>query len=231
MPHPFDLPADVAERIRGRRGRLHVFDSLDPARTALLVVDLQTAFLDPAIAGSVAMAREIVPAVNRMAAGLRAAGGKVVWVVSTYGPDPADRWGNLFDHLFGPERAKSFRDGLTLGAPGHALWPELERRPEDLEAHKNRFGAFLGSRGRLEATLRAAGIDSVLVAGTITNVCCDCTAREAASLDFKTVMLSDANAGRTDREHNAALANFLDTMGDVRSVDDALGLLGVAKAA
>lgn len=231
MPHPFDLPPDLAERIRRRRGRLHVFDRLEAARTALLVVDLQVAFMDPALPGSVAMAREIVPAVNRMAAGLRAAGGRVVWVRSTYGPDPADRWSNLFDHMFGPERAKSFRDGLTLGAPGHALWPELQRRPEDAELHKNRFGAFLGSRGRLEEMLRQDGIDTVLVAGTITNVCCDCTAREAAALDFRTVMLSDANAGRTDREHNAALANFLDTMGDVRTVDATLGLLGVARAA
>lgn len=228
MPHPFELPPDVAERIMGRRNRLSVFDSLDPAHTALLVVDLQVAFMDPAIRGSVAMAREIVPVVNRLARGLRDAGGRVVWIVSTYGPDEKDRWGNLFDHLLGPEQAKRFRDGLTEGTPGHAVWPELERRPEDLTIAKNRFGAFIGSRGRLETALREAGIDTVLVTGTITNVCCDCTAREAAALDFKTVMVSDANAGRCDREHNAALANFLDTMGDVRTADEVLEMLGVA---
>ncbi|MFC3229516.1 isochorismatase family protein [Marinibaculum pumilum] len=227
MPHPFELPQDVADRIIGRRGRLNVYDRLEPAKTALLVVDLQVAFLDPGAdgTGGVAMAREIVPDVNRLASALRAAGGRVVWIVSTYGPDPDDRWTNLFDHMLGPERAKSFRDGLTMGAAGHRIWPELERLPEDWEVSKNRFGAFLGSRGRLERQLRDAGIDTVLVAGTITNVCCDCTAREAAALDFKTVFVADANAGRSDREHNAALANFLDTMGDVRNVDEVIEML------
>ncbi len=225
MPHPFTLPTDVAERILARRGRLTVFDSLVPAQTALLVVDLQVAFMDPEIPGSVAMAREIVPAVNRLAGALRDAGGQVVWIVSTYGPDPDDRWPNLFDHLFGPARAKSFRDSLTLGAASHRIWPALERRATDWELSKNRFGGFLGSQGRLERQLREAGIDTVLIAGTVTNVCCDCTAREAAALDFKTIFVADANAGRTDREHNAALANFLDTMGDVRNVDEVIGML------
>lgn len=230
MPHRFDLPPDVAERIRARRGRLNVFHSLDPARTALLVVDLQTAFLDPEVPGSVAMAREIVPTVNRLAHALREAGGRVVWILSTYGPDPADRWSNLFDNIMGPEAGKRFRAGLTLDAPGHALWPALERQPEDWTCTKNRFGAFLGSRLELERMLRAGGIDTVLVAGTITNVCCDCTAREAAALDFRTIMVADANAGRSDREHGAALATFLDTMGDVRTADEVIAMIAAAGA-
>jgi ureidoacrylate peracid hydrolase len=76
--HKVEIPSWVVERALARRGRLHPFDGLDPARTALVVVDLQNGFMAPGQPAEVVQAREIVPNVNRLAQATRAAGGTVV---------------------------------------------------------------------------------------------------------------------------------------------------------
>ena len=74
----------------------------------------------------------------------------------------------------------------------------------------------------------------MLIAGTLTNVCCESTARDAMLLDYRVVMLSDANATLTDEEHAATLNTFAMFFGDVLSVDEALTRItpaGLAKTA
>ena len=58
-----------------------------------------------------------------------------------------------------------------------------------------------------------------IITGTVTNVCCESSARDAMMLNFKTIMVSDANAAFTDDEHNATLASFYTTFGDVMDTD------------
>ena len=77
------------------------------------------------------------------------------------------------------------------------------------------YSAFIAGASDLEARLRAQGIDTVLIAGTLTNVCCESSARDAMMLNFRTVMVTDANAAMTDAEHNASLINFYLSFGDV----------------
>ncbi|MBM3597412.1 MAG: cysteine hydrolase [Alphaproteobacteria bacterium] len=217
------FPQDVLERVGRWRGRTHPFERLEPKRTALLVVDMQNFFLSPE--SNVSKARQIVPNINRLADALRAAGGHVVWVISTYGPDPKDRWSVLFDHVFSPEHGAAFRAGLTRGADSHGIWPELRRQAGEAVIEKNRFGGFSGSGGRLERELRTKGVDSVLITGTVTNVCCETTAREASMLDFKTVMITDGNAGRTEEADWRTFGLFLQIFGDALSTDQAIGAL------
>jgi ureidoacrylate peracid hydrolase len=81
-----------------------------------------------------------------------------------------------------------------------------------------------GSSG-LDTELRSRGIDTVLITGTATNVCCETSARDAMVLDYRVIMLSDANATWTDEEHAATLNNFLLFFGDVMSTDDAIARL------
>jgi ureidoacrylate peracid hydrolase len=71
----------------------------------------------------------------------------------------------------------------------------------------------------LPQRLRAQGYDTVLIVGTVTNVCCESSARDAMMLNFKTIMVSDANAARTDAEHNATLGSFYAIFGDVMDTD------------
>jgi ureidoacrylate peracid hydrolase len=63
------------------------------------------------------------------------------------------------------------------------------------------------------------------VTGTVTNVCCESTARDAMMLDYRVAMLSDGNASLTDEEHAASLNNFLIFFGDVMTTDEAIGRL------
>ena len=69
------------------------------------------------------------------------------------------------------------------------------------------------------------GLDTVLVTGTVTNVCCESTARDAMMLNFKTVMVTDANAAATDADHNASLIAFYLTFGDIMSTEMLIGCL------
>ena len=218
---PPQIPQRVIDRVLRRRGRLHVYESLDAASTALLVVDLQVHFMREGSPSEMPSARAIVPTVNRLAGTLRARGGHVVWMVSTYGPDEERNWANL-DVVLGEEAAAVFRGGLSEGAAGHAIWPDLDVGESDPLVHKNRFGGFIGSQGRLAQVLRDRGVDTVLVVGTVTNVCCETTAREAAAYDFRTVMISDANAGRSEEEDAWTYAVCFATYGDVLTADEAI---------
>lgn len=223
-----EFPQALVDRMMQRRGRLHMFETLDAKNTALLVVDLQVHFMEEGSTSEIPSARDVVPNVNRLAAELRARGGHVVWVVSTYGPDDGDRWPNLFDHVLGAESARNFRAALTEGAPGHAIWPELDFRDGDPVVSKNRFGGFIGSKGQLEKVLRDRGIDTVLVVGTVTNVCCDATAREAATFNFNTIMIADANGGRSEQEDMETYCVFIAVYGDVVLTDELITRLGSA---
>jgi ureidoacrylate peracid hydrolase len=91
-----------------------------------------------------------------------------------------------------------------------------------VERKERTHETILASAARL---LRAKGIDTVLIAGTVTNVCCESTARDAMMRNFKTIMVTDGNAANTDEDHNAALGNFYLTFGDIMSTDFAIGCL------
>lgn len=225
MMQPTVYPQATIDFIMRRRGQLHIYETLAAANTALIVVDMQRAFVAAGAAIETPAARGIVANINRLATALRAAGGTVIWVVSTYGPRAEDYWPTFFDHVMGERAAERFRGALIEGCDSHAIYDPLDVQPDDPVVSKNRFGAFLGSGGRLEALLRERGIDTLLVTGTVTNMCCETTAREAAMLSFKTVMVSDGNAGRTQEEHDATLAAFLMGMGDVHDTDALLAML------
>ena len=209
--HPALDPA-ILHRAAERRGRRHVYDRLDPARTALVVIDLQNAFMAEGAPCEVPQARTVVPAVNRLAAVLRGLGGTVAWVQATF---ERTGWPLFFQHMVRPEASAAILAALQAGSPMHALWPELAVEAGDLVVQKYRFSAFLPGASTLPAMLRGRGVDTVLVAGCMTDMCCDSSARDAVMTDFRTVMVADANAARTDNAHLAALTAFLQGFGDV----------------
>ena len=113
---------------------------------------------------------------------------------------------------------------------GHALWPSLDVREEDEKVLKYRFSAFIQGSSDLAERLRARGFDTVLIGGTVTNVCCESSARDAMMLDFRTVMVADCNAANSDAEHNASLASFWNIFGDVMTVDHVIERLRIGAA-
>jgi ureidoacrylate peracid hydrolase len=123
--------------------------------------------------------------------------------------------------------------GLHPGDFGHALYPELDVAGGDLRVRKTPFSALIQGSSDLDAMLRADGIDTLIIVGTATNVCCESTARDAMMLNYKVFFVSDGNACRTDEEHNATLASLMVMFADVRSTDEMIALLqsGVAQPA
>lgn len=228
--HRIEIAQGAIDLAVARRGRVQPYTSIDARRTALLVVDLQTGFVAPGAVAEIPVAREIVPNVNRLAGALRRAGGLVVWVVSTYGPDAAREWPSFFEFVTTGPLSERFRLAFDEGRPEHALWHELDRQAEDRVVSKNRMTPFADPGRRLELLLREAGVETVLVAGTVTNICCECTARDASQRGFKTIMVSDANASRNDAEHNAALSTFLQAFGGVLSTEEVVAMVGVTPA-
>jgi len=210
-----DIPESFTARVIARCGTAHPHADLNPARTALVVVDLQNAFMDDAVGHAVCpMARDIVANVNRLATTVRATGGGVFWIKNTFDA----RWSNA-DAMLSPEARRHRIEAMAEGSKGQALWPELDVRPDDEIVRKYRFSAFLPGTCELPDRLRSRGLDTVLIVGAVTNVCCESSARDAMMTNFKTVMVTDANAAMTMGEHQASLTAFYLMFGDVMDTD------------
>lgn len=215
------LSPQVRAQILKRRTRLHPLEDFKVRTAALVIVDMQTGFIDTSKYGAIALpsARNIVPAVNRLAAAIRSAGGLVVWVISTYGDGKGGEITLSSSRAVSPEVGDIFRNLFTEGHEAHSLWMELEREPDDVMVNKNCFAAFYGSGERLTSILRDKGIDTVIVAGLQTSICCETTAREANVRGFKVIMVEDGNAGRIPTEDAATFSIILRAFGDVLNTD------------
>jgi ureidoacrylate peracid hydrolase len=226
--HKIDIPQSVIDRVVARAGRLHVYEQLNAAKTALVVVDMQNYFMMEGQQACCPTAREIVPNVNRLAAQLREAGGHVAWVQNRAPKESLQSWANLHA-MYAPAKRERRIAELTEGALGFQLWAELDVQSADLKVTKDRYSAFISGSSELEARLQERGVDTVLVVGVATNVCCESTARDAMMRGFRTIMVADANASFSDAEHNAALANFLLFFGDVQTTDEVIERLSAVQ--
>jgi ureidoacrylate peracid hydrolase len=223
--HRVELPADLLQRLEARRGRLRVFDRLEPRSTALLVIDMQNAFVHPDGFACVETAAGIVPNINRLAGAVRDAGGAVAWVRVSLTAAGRGAWNMYFENFTPAAHRDEWRAQLTPGHPQHEFWPALDIDAADWIVDKDRFSAFVEGASDLEARLRRQDIDTLLVTGTLTNICCESTARDAMMRDFRTLMIADANAARTDEDHLAGLRTFVQVFGDVVATDEALRLI------
>jgi len=216
------IPKSIVRRVIARNGSEHPFDRLEPARTALVVIDMQNGYLLPGVAHSpLESAVDIVPNLNRLAAAVRETGGLVVWVQTRFSDESLRVWSVHYE-MVGAESTERRRRSLSHGTLGYELYAGLDVRPEDLRVDKIHSSAFIQGSSDIEAVLRERGIDTVLITGTVTNVCCESSARDAMMRNFRTLMISDGNAARTDRDHNAALIGFYLAFGDVMSTDHAI---------
>jgi ureidoacrylate peracid hydrolase len=202
------------------RGKAHPWDRFPVAKTALVVIDMQNYFVAPDSQGQTNPAQGIVPAINRLAAAMRELGGSVIWIQNTT-TNTRQAW-SVRHELLSFSKAEYRLAAMEIGAEGYQLWPMLEVRPDDTMLVKKFYSAFAQGSSDLVATLRAKGIEFVLIAGTYTNVCCQASAQDAMMLNFRTIMVSDCNAGSTPETHAAALNNFFEFFGDVLSVDEVL---------
>jgi len=218
--HQLNLPDWAIERGRA----MNYFPRIEPSRTALIALDLQNAFMEQGQIFGNRHAREIVPNVNRLARTLRSAGGQVIWsrqTVSHVAPFACPAW--QLDT--GNPIVQAAIEALTEGNPGHRLHQDVAVEDADIVLNKYRYSAFIRHSSDIEETLSTHDIDTLIIAGTLTNVCCESSARDAYMLGYRVLFASDATAAVTDAEHNAALLNLALNFADVRSTEDLVALI------
>lgn len=222
MPHNVDHSAILDRVAAARGGKRNIFETIDPTRTAHLIIDMQNGFMEQGAPVEVPMAREVVANINRISAAMRASGGRNIFVRFTTPPEGGPSWSNFAVRM--GEGAAPHRDAFMPGAHYWQLWPGLEVLEGDQIVEKHRFSAFTPGTSDLDQVLRAQGIDTVLITGTLTNCCCESTARDAMQNNYRVLIAADANAALTDAEHAATLHNMAFVFADLYSTEEIEGL-------
>lgn len=172
--------------------------SFDPARTALLVIDMQRDFLEPggfgaSLGNDVGRLQAIVPTVGQLLEGARHHGLTIVH--TREGHDPALTDCPPSKRLRGTPPVRIGEPGpmgrlLVRGEPGHAIIDALSPRKGEWVIDKPGKGAFYATA--LETSLARRGIDTLLLAGVTTEVCVQTTMREANDRGFDCLLVEDA---------------------------------------
>jgi nicotinamidase-related amidase len=199
---------------------------IDPARTALINVDLQNVFVE-GFDISATDGPDIVKRLNKLSRACRAHGMMVIHTINELRADGSNR-GIAAEVVtaYLESTGTNRRGGITAGTDGAKLHDSLEVEPSDILLTKPRYGSFTGTD--LDLILRSNGIDSVIIGGIATNVCCDTTAREANQRDYKVFFLSDGTGnhgmqGLSAEEIKAAtLAAVRLAFGQVLTVNEAI---------
>src|SRR5262249_16888933 len=144
---------EILDRILARRGRVHWFDTLDPAKTAALIIDMQETFCAPGGPAEVPSARAIVASINTLTAGLRVRGVPVAWVLhANTRRGGATDWDMFFNYVVADDVRERTIESL---APGRQrVWGSLVTTPQDLTIIKNRYSALIAGSSGLEHELR-----------------------------------------------------------------------------
>lgn len=229
--HKIEMNEEILERARRLRGSLHMFQGIDPARTAHVVVDLQNGFMAPGAVVETPVARAIVPNVNAISATLRAASGVNVFLRYLIDEESQRNWSSWLTDFATPGHRKAMIDSFGRDCHGFALWPGLDVKTEDLIVDKTRFGAFVPGSSDLHDILQERGIDTLIITGTATNVCCESTARDAMQMNYRIIFVADGNAAATDAEHNATLNNLVTLFADVMTTQEVIACLTAARPA
>ena len=173
-----------------------------PARTALIVVDMQNAYaskegyLDKAgfdLSGT----RSVIGNVVQAVAAARMLGIQIVWFQNGWDAEGVEAGGSGSPNYWKSNALRLMRERpelegtlLAKGGWDYALVPEMQRAPGDILVQKPRYGGFNGTQ--LEMMLRARGIRDILFCGVATNVCVESTLREAFHREFWPVLVEDA---------------------------------------
>jgi ureidoacrylate peracid hydrolase len=169
---------------------------LNAAASALLVIDMQMFFLDPASAAYTCGGPAALPAIKRLAAAFRGAGRPVIFTQHVHHPNGSDLgimgW---------------WWEGKCLqGSEASEIHPDLRPLPAEKVILKHRYSAFYNTD--LEIVLRCLKIGDLVISGVMTNLCCESTARDAYFRDYRVFIPADGTGTVTEEMHLASLLNL-----------------------
>jgi len=178
------------------------FFEIDPRSCALIVIDMQNAFVAEGSPLETPGARSMLPLLEELIRFSRSHEIPVVWTQSDHRPP----YGGLMLQKFPVIKEQKF---LWSGEPSFEMYPNMLPPQEGGLEYcivKHKFDAFFETD--LDAILRYHRVDTVIITGTATNACCESTARSAFMRDYKVVFPSDTNAAFDDAMHQATLKNI-----------------------
>jgi biuret amidohydrolase len=215
MNSAHDTAQDVSALLRAKAERIEQTHAVVPATTALLVIDMQHAFLDPGASLEVPRGRDILPNIARLVDACRAAGIRVAFTEFVYSPLVACLRGDPF----GPEHLPAAAGAATgfgrpssncligvergTGPESSATVDDLAPREDELVISAHTYDKLYGTP--LELALRTWGIDRVIVTGVTTDVCVNSTILSAANRNYRVIAVTDGMATIHDHIHQACL--------------------------
>lgn len=162
---------------------------VDPKKTALIIVDMQNDFVKEGGKLVVPTAKDTIPAIQKLLGLARQRGMFVAYTQDTHLPNDPEFpiWG----------------EHVLIGTWGWEIIDELRPQPYELVVHKRRYDAFYGTP--LEDDLRSRGIETLIITGTVSNICVLHTAGSAALRGFKIIIPKDCISSLTDFDMEATL--------------------------
>ena len=197
---PYVTTETLADRTRVWLDRIGPYNQhrmeLDGERAALLVIDMQRFFLDPDSPTFTCGGLAVLPNVKRLIGAFRAAGRPVIYTRHVHHPDGMDAgimgwW---------------WKGMCREGTPESEIPEEIAPRPGEKVILKHRYSAFYNTD--LEMILRCLKIEDLVIAGIMTNMCCESTARDAYYRDYRLFFPADATGSVNEQMHLASLLNL-----------------------
>ena len=220
--HKINIPEKIIQNCISRRGKRYIFDKINLKSTALLVIDMQNCFIVPNLSiVEVPGLEKIVPNINSLAETIREAGGKVIWTEHIY----TKEWSSWHDNFTNDQTRQKIINDTSKGSFARQLWSGMDKKDNEILITKYRSSAFTPGSSNLKSVLDKLAIDTLIITGTLTNVCCESTTRDAMLLNYKTIFVADATGTRSDEEHNATLVNMIQFFADVRMTSDTIKLI------
>jgi ureidoacrylate peracid hydrolase len=210
---------------------------IDPAITAVIVIDMQNAYASPGgyldLAGfDISGAAKVIGNIKGVLETARSAGVQVIYFQNGWDADYVEAGGPGSPNWHKSNALKTMRARpelhgtlLARGTWDYELVDELKPQPGDICLHKTRYSGFFNSQ--LDSVLRARGIRNLVFVGIATNVCVESTLRDGFFLEYFGVVLEDAtHQAGPDFVQKAALYNIETFFGWVSSVADFKGVVG-----
>lgn len=203
----------------GRPDRLF---QVDKQKTAMLVIDMQDGFCAETGCLENPDTRKITPNINHLSEKCRENGIPVIWVKFEINDQNIGLWKLIQPASPYPNRKNPVEEFSETGGETD-IWHDLVvDKEKDIEVIKNRYSALIDGSSNLNRILKEKGIDTLVITGVGTNVCCESTARDAMMLNYKVIFVSDANATIGRIFHEVTLMNIKMFFGDVATTEEIL---------
>ena len=191
--------------------------NFERSKTALLVIDMQNDFVLEGSIMEVPPARDLLPKHQQLIAACRRLGVPVVYTIHETNPQ--------YNPMEIAEFPRLKEAGMRIGTKGIEVADALAPAPGEPVIRKLRYSAFYQTELELVLrNLRSPAVDTLIICGIMSNVCCEATARDAVYRDYKVVFGSDLCASAYPGAHEATLAN-MEIFGRVMNCEDILTAL------